>query len=105
MALSISNPRREIINNLRSDEKRNFKLQNTPGRSNVIISESGLYKVATRSDKPEARKFQDWVTRDVLPAIRKDGEYIQGEEKAKIVPSEGLPEIRLTFADCFCRAP
>ena len=29
-----------------------------------------------RSDKPEARKFQDWVTREVRPAIRKDGMYV-----------------------------
>lgn len=36
-----------------------------------IISESGLYKLIMRSDKPEARKFQDWVTREVLPAICK----------------------------------
>ena len=46
-----------------------------------LISESGLYKLIMRSDKAEARVFQDWVTRDVLPAIRKDGMYIQGEEK------------------------
>lgn len=45
-----------------------------------LISESGLYKLIMRSDKPEARAFQDWVTREVLPAIRKDGAYIVGEE-------------------------
>ncbi|QOF83660.1 MULTISPECIES: BRO family protein [unclassified Pseudomonas] len=45
------------------------------------VAESGLYKLIMRSDKPEARRFQDWVTRDVLPAIRKDGAYIMGEEK------------------------
>jgi prophage antirepressor-like protein len=39
----------------------------------VIVSESGLYKLILRSDKPEARAFRDWVTREVLPAIRKDG--------------------------------
>lgn len=50
-------------------------------RSQRIISESGLYKLVMRSDKPEAREFQDWVTRVVLPAIRKDGGYIVGEEK------------------------
>ncbi len=38
----------------------------TCGKPNAIISESGLYKLIMRSDKPEARKFQDWVTRDVL---------------------------------------
>jgi prophage antirepressor-like protein len=41
----------------------------------TAISESGLYKLIMRSDKPEARKFQDWVTREVLPSIRKTGGY------------------------------
>lgn len=36
-----------------------------------LISESGLYKLVMRSDKPEAKKFQAWVTEVVLPAIRK----------------------------------
>lgn len=51
------------------------------GKPMVIISESGLYKLVMRSDKPEAHDFQNWVTCDVLPAIRKDGAYIMGEEK------------------------
>lgn len=46
-----------------------------------LLSESGLYKFTLRSDKPEAKAFQDWVTRVVLPAIRKDGAYVMGEEK------------------------
>ncbi|TNC95032.1 MAG: hypothetical protein FD119_2819 [Stygiobacter sp.] len=33
-----------------------------------------------RSDKPEAKPFQDWVTSVVLPAIRKDGMYVAGED-------------------------
>jgi prophage antirepressor-like protein len=28
----------------------------------TLISESGLYKLIMRSDKPQARAFQDWVT-------------------------------------------
>nr|WP_210337018.1 Bro-N domain-containing protein [Devosia sp. MC521] len=39
----------------------------------VCVSESGLYKLIMRSDKPEAKDFQHWVTAVVLPAIRKDG--------------------------------
>lgn len=46
-----------------------------------ILAESGVYKLVMRSDKPEAKAFQDWVTRVVLPAIRKDGAYVMGEEK------------------------
>ena len=47
----------------------------------VLVSESGLYKLIFRSDKPEARIFQDWVARVVLPAIFRDGGYVMGEEK------------------------
>lgn len=41
----------------------------------LIISEAGLYRLMLRSDKAEARQFQRWVTREVLPAIRKTGAY------------------------------
>ena len=47
-----------------------------------LVTESGLYKLVLRSDKPEAKEFQHWVTSVVLPAIRKDGAYIEGEERA-----------------------
>lgn len=46
-----------------------------------IVSESGLYALVMRSDKPQAHEFQNWVTGTVLPAIRQTGKYIQGEEK------------------------
>ncbi|WP_412842094.1 Bro-N domain-containing protein [Cereibacter johrii] len=73
------------LRNLRDDERRKIARKNhTPNMAHVftfrvpsatLISESGFYKVVTRSDKPEARKFQDWVTREVLPSIRKTGTY------------------------------
>ncbi len=53
----------------------NLTMGSLPNAGVTCISESGLYKLVMRSDKPEARQFQDWVTRDVLPAIRKDGGY------------------------------
>ena len=40
-----------------------------------FINESGLYTLIARSDKREARKFQRWVTSEVLPSIRKTGGY------------------------------
>jgi prophage antirepressor-like protein len=42
----------------------------------TIVSESGLYNVILRSDKPEARKFKRWVTHEVLPSIRRHGAYV-----------------------------
>ena len=47
----------------------------------ALITESGLYKLVLRSNRPEAREFQDWVTRVVLPSIRETGGYIVGQEK------------------------
>lgn len=41
----------------------------------VIINESGLYIAIFGSSKPEAKEFKLWVTREVLPSIRKNGFY------------------------------
>jgi len=40
-----------------------------------FLSEPGLYRLLFRSDKPKAEPFQDWLARDVLPAIRRTGSY------------------------------
>lgn len=45
------------------------------GKSPLIISEAGLYGLALKSRKPEAKEFQRWVTHEVLPTIRKHGAY------------------------------
>lgn len=44
-------------------------------RGVTIVSESGMYEVVIRSDKPEARRFRWWVTHEVIPAIRRTGTY------------------------------
>jgi prophage antirepressor-like protein len=41
----------------------------------VIVSESGLYSLILRSRKPEAQRFKKWVTKQVLPSIRRTGGY------------------------------
>lgn len=40
-----------------------------------FINESNLYKVIFQSRKPQAEQFTEWVTGEVLPAIRKKGSY------------------------------
>lgn len=60
-----------------------FKKDGTPAIQRVkatFINESNLYKVIFQSRKPEAEKFTEWVTGEVLPSIRKTGGYIAGEE-------------------------
>lgn len=69
---------------LDEDEKGTSKVC-TPGgkQSMTIISESGLYSLIMRSNKPNAKKFRKWVTSEVLPAIRKTGEYATPTVQAK----------------------
>lgn len=41
----------------------------------AFITEPGLYKLISRSRKPEAKRFDRWVRHEVLPQIRKAGSY------------------------------
>ena len=52
-------------------------------REVITISESGLYHAIFNSRKAEAQAFRKWVTSDLLPTIRKNGEYTKADlEKA-----------------------
>lgn len=67
----------------RLDEDEKMTLGISEGQSGVrggarqmtIISESGLYSLILRSNKPEAKRFRKWVTAEVIPTIRKTGTY------------------------------
>lgn len=76
-ALELSNPT-VAVSRLDDDERAKFNL----GRQGegIIVNEAGLYSLILGSRKPEAKVFKRWITHDVIPAIRKTGGYIQGEE-------------------------
>ena len=76
-ALGLSNPT-VVAARLDTDEVTKFNLGGLSGESN-IISESGLYAVILRSDKPNARTFRKWITSEVIPSIRRHGAYINAE--------------------------
>lgn len=77
-ALEIKNAT-DVAKRLDADELTRFNLGGQSGETN-FITESGLYAVILRSDKPNAKKFRKWVTSEVLPSIRKNGGYIAGQE-------------------------
>lgn len=71
-ALELSNSR-IVADRLDEDERRKLDL---PRQGETwFVTESGLYAVILRSDKPNAKKFRKWVTSEVLPTIRKTGGY------------------------------
>ena len=69
------------LSELRPKSKQNesFRLKTDPLKGNegnsLYLSESGLYSSVLRSKLESAKAFKRWVTKDVLPSIRKTGKY------------------------------
>ncbi|MBB4200894.1 hypothetical protein CCR94_01005 [Rhodoblastus sphagnicola] len=93
--LGITNPRHAIapidaedIHVVANDTNRGRRKLNA-------VNEAGLYQLIFRSRKPAARRFLKWVTNEVLPQIRKTGQYQHpSADQPKIAPAAN-PE-RLT---------
>lgn len=45
-----------------------------------FIPEGDIYRLVTRSELPGADQFERWIFDEVLPSIRKNGGYINGQE-------------------------
>lgn len=78
---------RARVQNLDADERCNLKLQR--GGEITIVSESGMWTLVLRSDSAlkkgtPAYKARKWVTSEVLPAIRKTGQYSTCAKNAHI---------------------
>lgn len=73
------------------------------------INESNLYKLIFQSRKPQAEKFSDWVTGEVLPALRKQGTYsmpaMSKELQAILMVDNKTEELREDFQDFKDNAP
>lgn len=52
-------------------------------REMYIINESGVYSLIFGSKLPTAKAFKRWVTSEVLPAIRKHGNYAAPKQESK----------------------
>ena len=83
--LGLSNPS-ESLKALDEDELTSETLRSGgQGREMNLISESGLYTLILRSNKPEARAFRRWVTHEVLPTLRKTGHYSIDENLMRLI--------------------
>lgn len=61
---------------LDDDEKQTVSIDTNGGKQSMtVVTESGLYAMILKSRRPEAKRFRKWVTSEVLPAIRKTGQY------------------------------
>lgn len=80
--LGYTNPRDALAKHVDDEDKNTVAIcDGTPGNPNTtVINESGLYSLVLSSKLPTAKKFKRWVTAEVLPAIRKNGGYVAGQE-------------------------
>lgn len=74
--LGYADPQSTISKRVDADYKGVAKIA-TPGgiQSVIVLDEPGIYQLTFGSKIPSAKKFQKWVIEEVLPAIRKTGQY------------------------------
>lgn len=67
---------RDALAQLEADERASVPVD-TPGGTQTVgaVNEAGLYALMFISRSPKVRGFQRWVTHEVLPAIRRTGQY------------------------------
>lgn len=103
--LEINNPRMAKTRLNRDGVSTTDGVDSLGRRTDVtMINESNLYKLIFQSRKAEAERFADWVTSEVLPAIRKDGGYMlvnknNSEEeimaKAVLIAQKSMERLKL----------
>jgi prophage antirepressor-like protein len=65
-----------MVRNLDEEDKGTHNLSTIRGDTPFqVINESGLYSAILKSRKQSAKRFKKWVTGEVLPTIRKTGNF------------------------------
>ena len=76
-ALGYSNASKALADHVDEQDKlNNESLVSLGQRGGWLINESGLYSLCFSSKLEGAKKFKRWVTSEVLPSIRKTGNYM-----------------------------
>ena len=85
-AIGYKNFRDAIKTHVKPKYKRESRITTPFGTQTMtVISEPGLYQLASESKLPSAGPFQDWVYEEVLPSIRKHGAYMTPETIEKAI--------------------
>ena len=82
--LGYTNPQKAIRDHVDEEDKTLNESFTVNGTKGVLINESGLYSLILSSKLPTVKAFKRWVTSEVLPSIRKTGNYIQKAEPYNI---------------------
>lgn len=75
-ALGFGNHRQAIASHVDPEDLTKAVIETKGGKQTVnCVNESGLYALIFSSKLESAKRFKRWVTSEVLPAIRKTGQY------------------------------
>ena len=80
-ALGYQNPSRDVQRHCKAIQERCTTDLVGRQQTMLFIPESDLYRLVFSSKLPNAERFTDWVTEEVLPSIRRNGGYIAGQEQ------------------------
>ena len=99
-ALGYSKARNAIATHIDSEDKKDAPIQGTLGgvQEMTVINESGLYSLVLSSKLPSAKKFKRWDTSEVLPALRKTGQYQVKELSGSELMAKALIEAQNVLA-------
>lgn len=91
-ALEYVNTKQALIDHVDVEDKQIFKGSDLrpldfviPNRGMTFINESGLFSLVLSSKLPTAKEFKRWITKDVIPSIRKYGMYATADTIDKII--------------------
>lgn len=82
---SIRNFNKSQVIKLKNSDMHDMQIRKLNNAGEKFLTESGVYKLIFKSHKEEAERFQNWVTDEVLPSIRKHGLYMTDTMLDKVV--------------------
>lgn len=76
-------PHKAVVSHVDEDDRIKYPIIDDLGRTQEtwLVNESGVYNLIISSKLQSAKQFKKWITSEVLPSIRKNGGYIQGQEQ------------------------
>lgn len=98
--LGYKNQNDALSKHVDGEDKDTIAIRDSIGRNRntPIINESGLYSLVLSSKLPSAKKFKRWVTSEVLPALRKTGQYQVKELSGSELMAKALIEAQSVLA-------
>lgn len=90
----------QALSRLKPEDIASVTTGDVQGKNRAIsfVTEGGLYKLVLRSRKPQAESFVEWVTGEVLPAIRRKGYY-------SALEADQERQTERLLAQCFPKLP